>query len=810
MTGPASGPPRRIARGAAPRRQPATGSTTGIATTVTQGDLSAPGGTPRPVAAGAAPATTVPTGGSAIGTTTTTASPKGTTTATTKRAARGEPKGTTAAVAGVDSGAATASGSDSRKRGWFWHWNSIVTQFAPLIGLKGVGLLNSYTVWTDRREDSPNRGYAFPSQQSEADFYGEERAELITINKILVALDLIEIRKEMIVKPDAQGRRWRVPHNFYRVKDHDDGYVLSAPAVLGVVHLADRDRNVYRYLRRIFSTRFSPIDRDSVWVAIMPVVRRDPTWQRLAAKVETEERRASDRTRAGHASRQGATGTAITGAAATSDASLFVVPDAGDSVAGSDTGIDTTVSERIPIASRSSTLVVAGNSGSFEVDGVDVALTNDGSGVDGAPGNSGRRRNRPSSVDAGNGGRPTIVAATNTTYDQAFSTTMTTTNAGISEEQESVTTVPIGDRSGGETPPASSGPAPAQVTGQTGRLARRIQARRGGSPAMAATDAATIPTSRPDLVDEAMKSAAAARPAAAGAGPDAGAAAIRAFEDANDKPTTAAQRTLLSRLAAEFDGAARESGATGWIWVGAAVYEAVESGSAYVAPRRVREILTRWAREGRPSGDDGPGRGGRSAARTGAGGTRSGRAGQTVPAGRDAGAARETFRHPAPATARRPASAWTRTAAPAAGGEVVVAIDASADAPPVAVVSRRAAPADAAFTVAECGVSSGQVWAAMLTELALDGEIPRTDFDSCVRSAELVGRGAGGALVIGTLSATAQRRASRYLPALRRAAAAIVGVALPVEVVTRAVWLAQHPDRGVPAAGATMEASGRG
>ncbi|MEZ4572841.1 MAG: hypothetical protein R2849_21485 [Thermomicrobiales bacterium] len=38
------------------------------------------------------------------------------------------------------------SGQDQRKRGWFWHWNGIVTQYVPLIGLKGVGLLNSYTV----------------------------------------------------------------------------------------------------------------------------------------------------------------------------------------------------------------------------------------------------------------------------------------------------------------------------------------------------------------------------------------------------------------------------------------------------------------------------------------------------------------------------------------------------------------------------------------------------------------------------------------------------------------------------------------
>jgi hypothetical protein len=115
-------------------------------------------------------------------------------------------------VVGDASAAVTRSGEDVRRRGWFWHWNNIVTQYAPLIGLKGVGLINSYTVWTDRRESSPHRGYAFPSQQSEADFYGEDRAELITINKLLVALDLIEIRKEMVPRTDEKGRRWKVPH----------------------------------------------------------------------------------------------------------------------------------------------------------------------------------------------------------------------------------------------------------------------------------------------------------------------------------------------------------------------------------------------------------------------------------------------------------------------------------------------------------------------------------------------------------------------------------------------------------------------
>ncbi|MCS7051483.1 MAG: hypothetical protein NZL87_07700, partial [Thermomicrobium sp.] len=198
------------------------------------------------------------------------------------------------------------SGDDTRRRGWFWHWNTIITQFSPLIGLKGVGLLNSYTVWTDRREHSPYRGYAFPSQHAEAAFYGEDRAELITINKILVALDLIEIRKEMVTRIDEAGRRWRVPHNFYRVKDRPEGFVLSPEAVLRVVELAARDEAVYRYIRHVFSPRFAPIDRDNVWHQILPVLRRHPLWQQLAARAAAEEARFSARTKAGHARRKAA------------------------------------------------------------------------------------------------------------------------------------------------------------------------------------------------------------------------------------------------------------------------------------------------------------------------------------------------------------------------------------------------------------------------------------------------------------------------------------------------------------------------
>jgi hypothetical protein len=182
--------------------------------------------------------------------------------------------------------APTRSGLDERRRGWFWHWNSIVTQYAPLIGLKGIGLLNSYTVWTDRRTDSPFHGYAFPSQEAEAAFYGEERQELITINKILVALGLVEIRKEMVVRVDAHGRRWRVPHNLYRVRDSEDGYTLTTNAVRAVLELAQRDAEVFRYIRHIFAPRFAPIDRHNPWHAILAELRPTPLWQELVQRAE--------------------------------------------------------------------------------------------------------------------------------------------------------------------------------------------------------------------------------------------------------------------------------------------------------------------------------------------------------------------------------------------------------------------------------------------------------------------------------------------------------------------------------------------
>lgn len=402
---------------------------------------------------------------------------------------------------------AERSGEDARRRGWFWHWNTIITQYAPLVGLKGVGLLNSYTVWTDRREESPHHGYAFPSQQAEADFYGEDRAELITINKILVTLGLIEIRKEMVLRVDERGRRWKVPHNLYRVRDHHDGYNLSVDHVLSVVELAARDQAVYRYVRRIFSPRFAPIDTDNVWHQILPVLREQESWRRLAERTLKEEERASARTKAGHAKRSKPSN----------------LPANGESGRGSrqEGG-----SDAAPVSASNTTPAPA--------DATMVAVTNHGSRFDVEPGNndltpvvsetnSGSDLNDATIGEQRNEGGVIDVDQTNRTYYENPRTTTTTT-------------VPHHERN----PRNGSGAGPL---------------------------------------------------------PSPSRAVVSCFEAANDRVASPLEIALLSELEATFDECAQRTGQTGGEWVIAAIREAVSSGSRFVAPKRVTEILNRWSNQ---------------------------------------------------------------------------------------------------------------------------------------------------------------------------------------------------------------------
>jgi hypothetical protein len=554
---------------------------------------------------------------------------------------------------------ATQSGNDARKRGWFWHWNAVITQYAPLIGLKGVGLLNSYTVWTDRREESPHRGYAFPSQQSEADFYGEDRAELITINKILVELDLIEIRKEMVVRPDEFGRRWKVPHNFYRVKDRDDGYSLDGDAVMRVARLADKDKTVYRYLHHIFSEKFSPIDAQNVWTGILETVRQDPIWQKLAERTAAEERRASERTRAGHAARKEKSGVRTP---------LKVISDSGAVTSGT-------------AVSQAQTSVAATNKGLKPAAEPDVASTNKGSGpID------------PTDVAPVNEGQPTSVEPSNRTYYQEKTTTTTTA-------VETANTY------------ASAVFGPDSAPGDQPNLERTL----------------------------------------------------RRFADANGREATGAERKILKELAERFDLSARESGhaelSSGWAWVSAAIYEAVDSGSSYVAPKRIREILLRWERDGLPTNEPAT------------------HASQPEPR-KKAPRARTKKSVPEPFTPTPPA--------------VVQDV-------PVLPVSQTT-PDDAGFDDAPFappvfdlggGLTSAQVWPAALALLRQSG-VPAGDVDHWLRPLILLALDVDGErdrLILGAPNRATLLRADRYTFQISDALATLIGRPIVIAITLIHDWL---------------------
>lgn len=212
------------------------------------------------------------------------------------------------------------------------------------------------------------------------------------------------------------------------------------------------------------------------------------------------------------------------------------------------------------------------------------------------------------------------------------------------------------------------------------------------------------------------------------------AAALRAFESANDRAATPAERKLLRDLAARFEPAAvaaqmerDDLPGSGWGWLEAAVWEAVEAGSAFVAPRRVREILLRWERDGFPVSPDA-------------------NAGPVTTAPR-----------PMPNAADQPAPR----------------------------------PLTPLFTIEEAGLSNRQVWAMILTAAAEQGRIGAGELETWLRPAALIGR-AGNTLIVGAPNAVARERlVSRLLPALHDAVSAAIGIALAVDVVLADEWLGE-------------------
>jgi hypothetical protein len=98
------------------------------------------------------------------------------------------------------------------------------------------------------------------------------------------------------------------------------------------------------------------------------------------------------------------------------------------------------------------------------------------------------------------------------------------------------------------------------------------------------------------------------------------------------------------------------------------------------------------------------------------------------------------------------------------------------------------------FLIPECGMTSDQVWTAMLAELSTNGEIPPANVSAWLRPARLIGRSADGSLILGAPHTLAQRRIeTRFHQPVEDAAARVIGMPVRVEAVVASTWLAANP-----------------
>lgn len=664
------------------------------------------------------------------------------------------------------------SGVDARRRGWYWNWNTMVTQFAPLIGLDGKGLLDSYIVWTDRREDSPFRGYAFPSTTAEANFYGIDRNVLGTINKILVALDLIEIKKSMVHRPD-NGNDWKFPHNTYRVKDQEDNFQLTTEAVRKVVQLATEDTAVYRRIKHIFGSKFKPIDPNSVWYDIIAELEPTPNWQKLQKVALADERRTSERSKKGHASRRKSAKTEnpITTGESTAKTSTSVPVSSQVATAttvDNDTTNDSTVVSKSPVKST-------------------AAQTSNGLQTSAAQSNKASGAGTSSDAASTSNGGPTIAQSTSTMNY----TDQTTTTTGDNEAQNEI------------QPNQNVEPSSIEDF--------------GGGP--------------DDSRDRELT--------------------LRLFDEANEKPVSIAARRILTRIADDFADLARSAGMTGWALTGVAIEEAVSSGSTFVAPKRVREILTRWRKDGIPeiyagvsvrhdqpaqqpvATVTGSSQGSHSFVRTpvvAAGiSQRSGRGGDDPdviwqaacklllidpaisPALHaqlisDARLIRIIDKHAELLVSDRLNAVLTIEVQKAIQSKLSVAVRTplflrilTGDGPPPNVIdpyhaARNGMLSGDLFQVPGSGMTNVQLWAAVQNALGSAGDIPRTELSMWANSSELLAL-ADTTFVLGFSSGFLCRRAENRRADLEREFSYLAGFTCELEIVEIDTWRAQHQER---------------
>jgi len=224
---------------------------------------------------------------------------------------------------------------------------------------------------------------------------------------------------------------------------------------------------------------------------------------------------------------------------------------------------------------------------------------------------------------------------------------------------------------------------------------------------------------------------------------------LQTYADANERPPTPLERQRLKEMVERFDSPARAASppSTGVEWVVSAIVEAVDSGSRFVAPRRIATICERWAaatRSGVPSRD-----GERSRGRPGGGG-------RTAAAGE---------------------------APPRSDSDEVEAAEVPAD--PFEEPVEVAMPT---FVVSVGRpVANWQLWRLVIDELA--GQPPGDRHRRWLDQAAIIGED-NGALIVGAPSGFARDLLERRLgDAIARAVSSILGEACPVRFAVSRDWL---------------------
>ena len=435
------------------------------------------------------------------------------------------------------------AGEDVRRRGWFWHWNALVTQYAPLIGLQGgraAQLLHGL--------DRPPGGVAPPRLRLPLP---AERGRLLRRGPRRADHDQQDPGR---ARPDRDPQGDGAPRR------------SPGPALEGAAQLLPGEGPRRRLHPRHAATccaspSWPPATAPSTatcGASSRPASPRStattsgaascrrcactPVWQGLAARAAAEEDRASARTRAGHAARKGA-------AAETERLSRIPLPRRH-------------FLRPMPVTARQSR----------------------------------HGGNDSGSVTSQTGERNLCC------IDQHW----------------------FGGRCWRDQQRFAAKPAKQRCSHQRSRANRCCTEQHDVSPifdnnerrnrrerrrtARSRERTACQPVAKMTTTRAGRSGGPGTRPPADGPGE---AAALRAFESANDRAATPAERKLLRDLAARFEPVAAAAHqerddvpGSGWGWLEAAVWDAVEAGSAFVAPRRVREILLRWERDGFPQPRD--------------------------------------------------------------------------------------------------------------------------------------------------------------------------------------------------------------